>query len=141
MYMYTDVYGLPAARIFSAASRSNPSRPTSRVNAPRSAATTRSPSSTATGSAPRPEGDLQRECIGSAAHDDRGGIACLVGTKGIGHSLQIRHVMVPDPGNDVTGEKAGLRRRALGPDAGDADPARRARHVRNRSEIRAVPRR
>src|SRR5918998_998796 len=85
MYRYTEVYGGPAARIFSAAILRSSSLETSRAKAPRSAATTRLASSTGISATPDAECRSQRGEGSAAANDDLHDLARLVTSQRIGH--------------------------------------------------------
>src|SRR5262249_48106269 len=140
MYRYTEVYGGPAARIRSAASRSSSTRPTSRANAPRRAATTRSASSTGTSASPLAEHGLKGGGLVAAPHDDAHGISRVMVPERLGHRLQVGDAGLADPGDDVVAPEASLFRRTACPHAQQPHPARIVGHVRHRAEVRAVAR-
>src|SRR5215210_745438 len=106
MYRYTEVYGGPAPRIFSAATLSSSSLETSRAKAPRSAATTRLASSTGISTTSNAEGGSQRGEGGAAADHDFHDLARLVASKGISHGLEVWCLPAADAGNDVIAPQA-----------------------------------
>src|SRR5689334_25328221 len=112
MYRYTEVYGAPAARIRSAASRSSSTRLTSRANAPRRAATTRSASSTGTSASPLAEHGLKGGGLVTPPHDDAHGIARMMAPERLGHRLQVGDAGLADRGDDGVASEARLVLRA-----------------------------